>query len=126
MRTLESKLLSLATVGFTAAWIGSAAWVGHAATGSDTTGAGSPTVTLASAGGSELPWWTPLAVCLGLLAVAGIYRLRHRPPGPGDDAEVPAGTDPLPPVPETHPADAADPPAPHLESGDFRWNPARS
>lgn len=115
MRTLESKLLSLATLGFTAAW------TGHAATG-----AGSPTVTLAGAGGSELPWWTPLAVCVALLAVAWIYRLRHRPPGSGDDADVPVGTDPLPSVPETHPADVSEPPAPHLESGEFRWNPARS
>lgn len=45
---------------------------------------------LASAGGSELPWFTPIVVSLLLVAVAGIYRLRHRRQGPG------AGSDAFP------------------------------
>jgi hypothetical protein len=47
---------------------------------------------LAGGGGSELPWWSPIAVCLLLLAVAFLYRLRDRSrSGDGGSSEAPAG-----------------------------------
>jgi len=63
---------------------------------------------LASAGGSELPWFTPIAVSLLLVAVAAVYRLAHRHPDNG------AGADPSAFV---HPEDDREPPPPR-EGGD--------
>jgi hypothetical protein len=37
-----------------------------------------PAVT-AGGGGSQLPWWSPLAASFLLLVIAAIYRLRTRP-----------------------------------------------
>jgi hypothetical protein len=59
------------------------------------------TPVLASMAGSELPWWTPLAVCAALLLVAQAYRWRHRPrrmdPPPRDESAL-------------RPADPVEPP----------------
>jgi hypothetical protein len=46
----------------------------------------------ASAGGSELPWFTPVLVSLLLLLIAAVYRFRHRPgSGPNDEETAPNG-----------------------------------
>jgi hypothetical protein len=115
MRTLQAWFLSLATLPFIAALVASGRTPDTAS------------VNLASAGGSELPWWTPLGVTLGLLAVAGLYKLRHRMPRTPGDAGPPLADDAeAPPVPEAHPADATDPEDSLLDAGDLGWHPARS
>jgi hypothetical protein len=56
---------------------------------------------LASAGGSELPWFTPIVVSLLLVVVAGLYRFRHRrqdPPPPHRTFEA-EGDPPVVPTP---------------------------
>jgi hypothetical protein len=44
---------------------------------------------LASAAGSEFPWYTPILVSLLLVVIAGIYRFRHPHRGDGTGAEAP-------------------------------------
>ncbi len=48
-----------------------------------------PVLSRASAGGSELPWWTPVAVSLVFLSAALIYWWRHRPRRPTDEPGEP-------------------------------------
>jgi hypothetical protein len=60
---------------------------------------------LASMAGSELPWWTPIAVCAALLLVALVYRRRHRPGPPASDL---SGT--TPPIEGPEPAEPVSPP----------------
>jgi hypothetical protein len=60
----------------------------------------------ASAGGSELPWWTPIAVSLVFLSAALVYWWRHRPRRPKDEPGEPELSA------ETGDAFAPDEPAP--------------
>jgi len=48
-----------------------------------------PAIT-AGGGGSELPWWSPLAASFLLLVIAAIYRMKTRPkPSPGGSSGAP-------------------------------------
>lgn len=120
MRTLKQFLVSVAALPFVAAGLGP---------GSSASPAASP-VSLASAGGSELPWWTPLGVTLVLLAVAGVYRLRHRRGDSGGDPDAAAPTaSESSSVPEPGPAappESTDPPRPVLDADVLTPIPVRS